>query len=115
MQQLKRKKEVHIKISGEPVEVITDFLNSLSGIFKKTKNPPLPVKTIFNGKQYTEKFELTEAIILFFSKKYPELARKFYLLAETKTMNREIANEINAISPLWYQTVMEYFDYAKSR
>ncbi len=114
MRNSKKKNALHIKISGEPLDAITDFFKYFSKYFETSKNIPLTDKTIFEGKQFTDKLEFTKAIILSFSKKYPDLARKFYALAESKSMNREMAIEIKTISPLWYQTVMEYFQYGKS-
>lgn len=109
MRNITHKNKLLIEISGEPIEAITNFIKSFTKFFQPHKNIPLIQKTIFEGKQYSNKSQYARAIIFSFSKKYPELARKFYSLAESKTMTREMNIQVNRISPLWYQTVMEYF------
>lgn len=110
----KMKNKLLIEISGEPIEAITNFFKSFSQKIEEPKKITQIAKTIFEGYQYHDKDSLARAIISSYSKKFPELSRKFISLAESKNMNKDIALEINSISPLWYKTVMEHFNYGKS-
>lgn len=114
MRARKLKNKIVIEISGEPIKSITDFFNR----FSKISEPPKKIQnnkiTIFEGVQYTDKHSLSSAIISSYRKKYPDLSSKFLSLAESKNMNKEIASQIKSISPLWFNTVMEFFNYGKS-
>ncbi len=110
----KTKNKLLIEISGEPIEAITNFFKSFSKSIEEPKKISEISKTVFEGYQYNDKDSLSRAIISSYSKKFPELSRKFISLVESKTMNKEVALMINSISPLWYKTVMEHFKYGKS-
>lgn len=114
MRARKSKNKIVIEISGEPIQSITDFFNRFSKVSHLPKLIQKKNITVFEGVQYSDKISLSSAIISSYSKKYPELSSKFISLAESKNMNKEIASKIKSISPLWFNTVMEFFNYGKS-